>query len=120
MNVYVPTFLRPTCCAGKQQADFRKDNVYGGIGFSKEEAKTFGQLCTYQRPSRVVDPGDIRGNSAGFADFCSQFLVRDGGIGLLLLSARQDTRGETGGICNIAAILKMKDPDRGEWVQSPV
>ena len=28
----------------------------------------------------------------------------------------QDTRGKTRGICNIAAILKMKDPDRGDWV----
>ena len=41
-------------------------------------------LCTYQRPSRGVDPGDIQENSAGFADFCRQFLARDGGIGLLL------------------------------------
>ena len=31
-----------------------------------------------------VDPGDIRGNRAGFADFCSQCLARDGGIGPLL------------------------------------
>ena len=31
-----------------------------------------------------VDPRDIRGNSAGFADFCCQFLARDGGIGPLL------------------------------------
>ena len=30
------------------------------------------------------DPGDMRGNSAGFADFCRQCLARDGGIGLLL------------------------------------
>ena len=31
-----------------------------------------------------VDPGDILGNSAEFADFCRQFLARDGGIGPLL------------------------------------
>ena len=31
-------------------------------------------------------------------------------------TSRQDTRGKTRGICNIAAILKMKDPDRGDWV----
>ena len=31
-----------------------------------------------------LDPGDIGGNSAGFADFCCQFLARDGGIGPLL------------------------------------
>ena len=37
-----------------------------------------------QRPPRGVDPGDIRGNSAGFADFCCRFLARDGGIGPLL------------------------------------
>ena len=41
-------------------------------------------LCTYQRPSRGGDPGDIRGNSAGFADFCRQFLAQDRGIGPLL------------------------------------
>ena len=41
-------------------------------------------LCTYQRPSRGVDPGDIWGNSVGFADFWHQFLARDGGIGPLL------------------------------------
>ena len=31
-----------------------------------------------------VDPGDIRGNRAGFADFCCQFLAWDGGIGPLV------------------------------------
>ena len=30
------------------------------------------------------DPGDIRRNSAGFADFCRQFLAQDRGIGPLL------------------------------------
>ena len=43
-----------------------------------------GILCTYQRPSWRDDPGDIQGNSAGFADFCRQFLAQNGGIGLLL------------------------------------
>ena len=43
-------------------------------------------LCTYQRPSQGVDPGDIWGNSAGFADFCCQFLAWDGDIGPLLHS----------------------------------
>ena len=74
-------------------------------------------------PGGGIDPGDIRGksgNSAGFADFSDQFLAWDGGIGLLLHSTRQDTRGKTGGICNIAAILKIKDPDRGKWVHSLV
>ena len=28
-----------------------------------------------------VDPGEIRGNSAGFADFCRRVLARDGGVG---------------------------------------
>ena len=41
-------------------------------------------ICTYQRPSQGVDSGDIRGNSAGFADFCRQFLARDVAIGPLL------------------------------------
>ena len=58
-----------------------------------------------------VNPVDIRGNSAGL---CRQCLARDGGIGPLL----QDTRGKTLGICNIAAILKMKDPDRGNGFQN--
>ena len=31
-----------------------------------------------------VDPWDIRGNSAGFVEFCSQCLARDGSIGPLL------------------------------------
>ena len=31
-----------------------------------------------------VDPWDIRGKSAGFVEFCSQCLARDGGIGPLL------------------------------------
>ena len=58
-----------------------------------------------------ADPGDIRGNSAGFADFCRQFLFLDGGIGPLL-HFRGEIHGERPpGICNIAAILKMKDPD---------
>ena len=30
------------------------------------------------------DPGDIRENNAGFADFCRQFLARDEGFGPLL------------------------------------
>ena len=41
-------------------------------------------ICTYQRPSQGVDSGDIRVNSAGFADFCRQFLARDVAIGPLL------------------------------------
>ena len=41
-------------------------------------------LYTYRRPSRGVDPGDIRGNSAGFANFWRPFLARDEGSGPLL------------------------------------
>ena len=49
-------------------------------------------LCTYQRPStrgggggrEEGDLGDIRGNSAGFADFFRQYLARERGIGPLL------------------------------------
>ena len=73
-------------------------------------------LCTYQRPSRGVDPGDIRGKSAGFADFCRQFLALDGGHWTAFALPRRGTRGKTRGICNVAAILKMKDPDHGDWV----
>ena len=50
-------------------------------------------LCTYQRPSRGVDPRDIRGKGAGFADFCRQFLALDGGIGPLL-HFRGEVHGE--------------------------
>ena len=42
---------------------------------------------------RGADPGDIRGNNAGFADFCCQFLAREGGIGPLLHS-RGKIQGE--------------------------
>ena len=38
----------------------------------------FKKLCTYQWPSQGVNPRDIPGNSAGFVDFCCQFVVRDG------------------------------------------
>ena len=57
-----------------------------------------------------VDPGDIRGNNAGFAG------LRRGHWTAFALQ-RQNTQGKTRGICNIAAILKMKGPD---WVYSPV
>ena len=38
-----------------------------------------------------VDPRDIRGNSTGFADFCRQFLARDGGIEQHLFAAPNTT-----------------------------
>ena len=63
-------------------------------------------------------PGtSIRGHIAGFVDFCCQFLARDGGIGPLLhfrgkIRGRKDQRD----LCFVAAILNMKDPDRGDWV----
>ena len=34
-----------------------------------------------------VDPRDIRGNNTGFANFCRQFLARDGGIEQHLFAA---------------------------------
>lgn len=81
------------------------------------QLKGFGALCTYQQTSQGVDPGDIRGNSAGFADFYRLFLAQDRGIGLLFFALlKQDTRGKTHRICNIATILKMKDLDRRDWV----
>ena len=38
-----------------------------------------------------VDPREIRGNSMGFADFCRQFLARDGGIEQHLFAAPNTT-----------------------------
>ena len=62
--------------------------------------------CTYQRPSRGVEPGEIRGHSAGYADFCRQFFCLGRGHWTAFALPRQDKRGRTRGICNIAAILK--------------
>ena len=53
--------------------------------------KVLVNLCAYQRPSRGVDHRDIRGNSAGFADFCHQFLARNPGIGPLLQFRSKNT-----------------------------
>ena len=55
MNDYFPAIAKMSsrkpfyvqCAARKQQADVLKANVYGGIGFCKEEAKTFGQLLLH-------------------------------------------------------------------------
>ena len=67
-------------------------------------------LCTYQQPSRGLDPGDIQANSVGFADFCCHFLVWDRGIGPLLhFRGKIYSLGKTCRSCNIAAILKLKD-----------
>ena len=60
-------------------------------------------------------PRNILGNSAGFADFCRQGLAWDGGIGPLCTSEARYT-----GICNIAAILKMKDLDHKDRLCSPL
>ena len=65
-------------------------------------------LTTLEELGRI-DPEDIRGNSAGFANFCRQFLAWDGSIGPLL-----HFQGKM--ICNTIAILKMKDPDCWDWV----
>ena len=46
-------------------------------------------LCSYQWPSRGVDPGDIRGNSAGFANFVANFWP---GMGALDLSCTSEAR----------------------------
>ena len=45
---------------------------------------SLGVIIHLSAASPGVDPGDICGHSAGFADFCHQFFVRDGGIGPLL------------------------------------
>ena len=60
---------------------------------------------------------DTRRNSTGLTDFCRQFLARDGGIGPLLhFRGKVHWERPGRGICNMAAILKMKDPDRRDWV----
>ena len=55
--------------------------------------------------------------SAGFADFCRQFLARDGAIGPLLYFRGKIHWERAAGF---VTILKMKDPDRVDWVYSPV
>ena len=51
-----------------------------------------------------IDPGDIRGNSAGFADFYCQFWPGTGALDrFCTLEARYT--GKTHGIFNIATIL---------------
>ena len=45
MCTFQPFYVR--LAAGKQQADVLKANAYGGMGFCKEEAKTFGQLLLH-------------------------------------------------------------------------
>ena len=64
------------------------------------------------------DPGDIRGNSAGFAGFCYQCLARDWGIGQLLHFRSKIHGGRPAGFVTLAAILKMKDPDHGKGFQN--
>ena len=56
------------------------------------------------------DPGDIRGLARDLLAFVANVWALP----------RQDTRGKTRGICNIAAILKMKDPDLGNGFQNGV
>ena len=77
---------------------------------------TYSEQCTYQRPSQGVDPQRTYGGMArDLLTFVANFGPRTG-------LTRRDTWGKTHEICNIAAILKMKDPDRGYWVYicSPV
>ena len=74
------------------------------------------RLCNYQRPSWGVDPGDMRGNRG------NRIFGPGRGHWTAFALPRQDTRAKTHGICNIATILKMKDPYRGmgTLVYSPV
>ena len=53
-----------------------------------------------------LTPGTYGGTARGLLTFVPNFWPGTGPLDC--------------GTCNIAAILKMKDPDRGEWVHSPV
>ena len=61
----------------------------------------------------MCDPGDIRGNSAGFAGFCRQCLARDGGIGPLL-----HFRGKIHGERPAGFVTSPSDPDHGNGFQN--
>ena len=54
-----------------------------------------------------LTPGIYGGIAWGLLAFVAKFWP---GTGVL------DTWGKTHGICNISAILKMKEPDCGDWV----
>ena len=70
--------------------------------------------CTYQLPSRGgLTLGTYGGIARDLLTFVADFWLGTGHWTAFVLS-RQDTRGKTHGICNIAAILKTKDPDRVE------
>ena len=62
-----------------------------------------------------LTPGTYWGIARDLLTFVANFWPGTGALDRFCTS-RQDTRGKTRGICNIAAILKMKDPDRGDWV----
>ena len=51
------------------------------LGFDRSFHVKIVRLMHLSAAISGVDPGDIRGNSAGFADFCRQFLALDGDIG---------------------------------------
>ena len=60
--------------------------------------------------------GDMRRNSVGFADFCPQFLTRDGGIGPLLHFRGKTHRERPAGFETPPPSSKVKELDRGDWV----
>ena len=81
--IYV-AILTPSTIGGLPQDTWMPISKKLAAGLLSDIKFSGTNLCTYQRPSWSVDPGDIQGNSIGFADFCRQFLARDGGIGPLL------------------------------------
>ena len=94
--------------------------------FTKCHANNYTQislchrLCTYQRPSRGggVWPQGHMEEWRGIYWLLSLIFGPGRGHWTAIALPRQDTRGETREICNMAAILKMKDPDRGNGFQN--
>ena len=82
MQTYIPRFLNNEEIEGKLQ------NIT--VQYTVREQFWnffFPSLLLLSTLSAAIPggwPGDVRGNSAGFADFRRQFLARNGGIGPLL------------------------------------
>ena len=62
-----------------------------------------------------LTPGTYGGIARDLLTFVANFWPGTGALDRFS-PPRQDTRGKTHGICNIANILKMKDPYLGDWV----
>ena len=66
-----------------------------------------------------MTPGTYGGIARDLLAFVANVWPRTGALDRFCTPG-QDTRGKTRGICNIAAILKMKDPDLGNGFQNGV